>query len=104
MLSFPAAHPLALRRRNRVKLQSPAHLPDRSRVPPRRSPSRKFWQTREGSGSQQAEFLRQTRRGGAEATLFVESAEGGRSSDSRHLSLSVLSEMGVSLECAYEDA
>ena len=52
----------------------------------------------------EAEFVRQTRRAGAEATLFVESAEGGRSSDSRHLSLSVLSEMGVSLECAYEDA
>jgi hypothetical protein len=54
--------------------------------------------------STEAEFVRQTRRAGAEATLFVESAAGVPVLRFEAPFLSVLSDMGVSLECAYEDA
>jgi hypothetical protein len=42
MLTFPAVRPQALRRQNLANKQNPAHLRNRSRVPPRRSPRREF--------------------------------------------------------------
>ena len=121
-------HPWALRRQNLANRQNPAHLPNRSRVPPRRSPSRKF-----GGGQRTAHPTKGAKVGrvtpcaplfshgsrfsaqkqsscarrveqAPRQTLFVESAAGVPVLRFEAPFLSVLSDMGVSLECAYEDA